>query len=364
MSFWETCCLQVLDVDRATPRWPGLTAALDEAGFDYIVSMQDGGQMWRFLRRLVAAHGGAITSEASLDKLVGGLVQRTHRPVFDEVLQELSGASWVSGFDADRFIESPLEDGQGIRNASVNLFIAGLEGTGHHFIKEIMDDCLSAGACQIDPELTRTLWDSRTDKATLKEAWAAAALRDTSNKLRVLNAYDRTDHMGEMTYTGMLTYPSFSQDWVPRLDLYSEVAREAGDKFFVLVLVRNPRTMLCSDFVRLKEGAEMKSLALNALVQQLQTLEPSAYHCLDYDTMPFVPPSLESFLGGLLQIRSLAKLFAAHYTNSTSACTEDEVSYDAVESLANAQQPLFDLCISADAAPPPVNLYGSMVGMA
>lgn len=340
---------------ESTSMWFGASSPLDDASFQMLKAQQDAGQMWRFLRRVLYAHGATIQSESALNSFVPSCIgwKVPNLRTFDKLLQELSSAKWVKGFSTETTGLPAVRETASTQK--INLFVAGVEGSGHHLLQAIADECIDLGGCMVDPELSFSLWDSRDDKTSLKNAWNDARLREleepieVDHQLRLLNAYDRANHPGELTFTGMMAYPSFSNHWVPRVDLYSQVASEAGDKLHILVLVRDPRMVLCSDDGTLGNNADVAVGALNALVEQLTNLDPSTYQCLDYNKLPTIPPSLAQFLGVLLKTNvPVVDLVAKHFQQPQSSC--DDIDGDAVALYAKAQEPLYELCRRADDA--------------
>jgi len=209
------------------------------------------------------------------------------------------------------------------------LFVAGVEGTGHHGWQDALETC---GKCVFLPEVSCLLWNELKDKDSLFPALLRSkkpdielilqhrvvdALRTAqeqhNDSLIILNAFEDETVTGrhKECYTGMMSYPNFNGPdkalQRPDIQLLAQLAELAEVDLRVLVLLRPAEQILASTVDNRHfetENREGLFLADNAqaLNLQLSRIDPEFMMCFDpYDRVDSVfSTSGKLRLGGFL----------------------------------------------------------------
>jgi len=210
------------------------------------------------------------------------------------------------------------------------LFVAGLEGSGHHLWIPLLKRCVKARRCAADVELGRRLWTDRTRKglwsfetklyapraakkweyAPPGAKWLSGFRRaegEVRTALRRLSRRNATSPLlASLGGCGMMSYPNFpgklKMFQTPDVRLLAELAEDEGVDFRILVLHRPAAAVLRSTTIHRHFGSwntEAVVLEHNAqtLLAQLQSLDPAFVLCTEYDRLPEFPEGLEAFLG-------------------------------------------------------------------
>lgn len=209
-----------------------------------------------------------------------------------DVVQHLTGstAATNSGTIAKNF-----GDGK-----SRLLFVAGLEGTGHHAWQDMFQECIDANHCEVHVNLTHSLMQFDPVKLTVHGLFGAedthmnAAQIDTVfhiMKSLAVGTGDRLYLVGLcfVKRSAMLSYPNYNGinkalDH-PDISTLAALAELAGLDFRVLVLQRSAQEILASTRRRDIGGVdEPKVLVDNAaaLYTQMKLIDRAFYHCVHY----------------------------------------------------------------------------------
>jgi hypothetical protein len=171
---------------------------------------------------------------------------------------------------------------------STYLFVAGLEGTSHHFWHTILQECKKQGACVVrDEAFHKAMWKKRKSITDLTTAWAKN--RPQTSKLLITNT---------LRGKGMMSYPNFKgkRQGYPALDKYAQVARSYGDRLKVLLLMRSPQDLLASDMKRFKRTEKDLVRSTRRLAAQLRQIPRNTIRCLQYEDLAKGAEWLSQFL--------------------------------------------------------------------
>lgn len=224
------------------------------------------------------------------------------------------------------------------------LFIAGLEGSGHHAWQDLFWACWKEdNACHVPQALQKTLYKNSTWglfnpitplRTVHKREWMA--LRDQAKKemqkeeqrvgpqmLSVLNVAEYIRDVGEMSYPNFIHGPERSLRR-PDVTLLANIAEEAGADLRILVLRRDApgiyhSTVTHRHFMPGLPQVMMLIDNAHSLFGQLMSIDPSFVRCIsNYGTDPdvktrglelasFVHPAFTKEKAGLWQ-RLLGKI--------------------------------------------------------
>lgn len=146
------------------------------------------------------------------------------------------------------------------------LFVAGLEGTGHHAWKSMLDVCAARRLCVVEEEMTRIMMRFDPHTRTVHGLFGAADV--DSNAAQVAALYRRMKEIAAaaeqahaapalhllglcfVKYSAMMSYPNYnglhkSLDH-PDISVMAAAAEAAGIDLRVLVLQRNAQEILRS----------------------------------------------------------------------------------------------------------------------
>lgn len=182
-------------------------------------------------------------------------------------------------------------------------FVAGLEGTGHHAMKAVMQPCMSGRGCHAASNLTNAFF--KVDKRAQQMHGLFSAndmgkveelLDEALQALLVLSAAPGPAvHIIGLAFTplaGMMSYPNFDVEGKvfhhPDLLVMAMLAESVGLDLRILVLQRSAEAVLASTKRRRFGGKhEEKILVENAgsLFTELHALDPLFYRCADYEDL-------------------------------------------------------------------------------
>lgn len=189
-----------------------------------------------------------------------------------------------------------------IQNASQRvLFVAGLEGTGHHSISSLLATCLEEGRCRTMEEVSLALFSKHGDSGLFASHKNNFLYSDNFynyfQRTLLSAAPNVTQAEGQHLYVlgldqpsdaGMMSYPNFgrgmkvlnSPDLPPLAFLFDHVAKL---DFRIIVLLRDADSILRSVYARGIGGeAEARILVNQAglLHSQLTLLDPQYFVCV------------------------------------------------------------------------------------
>eukprot|EP00931_Biecheleriopsis_adriatica_P043490 TRINITY_DN24869_c0_g1_i1.p1 TRINITY_DN24869_c0_g1~~TRINITY_DN24869_c0_g1_i1.p1 ORF type:complete len:247 (+),score=48.62 TRINITY_DN24869_c0_g1_i1:115-855(+) len=170
------------------------------------------------------------------------------------------------------------------------IFMAGLEGTGHHFWEQIYGRCVRQGSCtQRTGLFYKALWWYKSDPAKLAEAWKEE--RPGQGAFIPLNTYKPP------TPTVYLSYPNGLHDPLeyPQVQNYAKVAQQYGDSLKVVVLLRDPKEIMATDIRWNRTEAQMVE-APRELKSQLLQLAPGDIECQHFEKLTKGGTALAHFL--------------------------------------------------------------------
>ncbi|KAL3932426.1 MAG: hypothetical protein SGPRY_000712 [Prymnesium sp.] len=191
------------------------------------------------------------------------------------------------------------------------VFVAGLEGTGHHAVGAMWRAC--GAICTHDQQLTSMLWNGKEQAKSAMLVGTVVAedvsARDVAedyehrrkafiSRLRLV----RRKHPGKLVLlncfktdlivqTGEMSYPNFGGEdrpiHNPNLIVIAELAALAGVELRILVLDRPARELLISTSVHRKFGSIPRQAAILAtsaavLAAQLGQVDVALYQCVPY----------------------------------------------------------------------------------
>jgi len=199
------------------------------------------------------------------------------------------------------------------------VFIAGLEGSGHHFWREIFDKCTRTGDCVASPDLATALYSQNEKNGLFNHYEPTGNYSDAESEgvrsaFRALSSIDgmhwvnglgRHVENGNRGTTGMMSYPNFGgPDKIyqhPDVWALAKIAEAVGEDLRVLFVGRQARALLMSTAVHRQfapYGAEAVILAHNArvLASQLHALDREFVRCVEYEQLPDLPAGLSAWL--------------------------------------------------------------------
>lgn len=188
------------------------------------------------------------------------------------------------------------------------VFVAGLEGTGHHATKIFFDNCRRASLCIAALQLSALLYsggnkaqgifpypEDSAPFAAIKqrrmEFLHGLARLSNASKLIVLNTLSELNTQKGRPLTGMMSYPNFAGKFraFQHVDVHeiASLAESAGIDFRVLVLSRPAKEILVSTtehrhFDSRPQQAAVLADDAAALAAQLQLLDSSFMTCIPY----------------------------------------------------------------------------------
>mmetsp|Transcript_95775 Transcript_95775/g.271095 ORF Transcript_95775/g.271095 Transcript_95775/m.271095 type:complete len:301 (+) Transcript_95775:100-1002(+) len=172
----------------------------------------------------------------------------------------------------------------------VGVFVAGLEGSLHHFWGGVFDACVASGECVLPNKALQTaLWLERYNETALGSAWSTQEF-DRTQLLYLNYGADESE----------LSYPNgVKRGGYPQLLHYANAAKDNGDMLKVLVSLRFPDDILASVQYRFGRPAETLIQAADALLEQLQRLDrefPSSWKCISAGSIFDFSDQVDEFL--------------------------------------------------------------------
>lgn len=185
------------------------------------------------------------------------------------------------------------------------LFIAGLEGTGHHAFREMFIVCVDAGICEPDHILARASQEFNSSTGEMYGLFSGMGRYEMSHvatletRMREL-ANKKGNHLYlyglEFTAgSGAMSYPNYDGRFksMDNPDVYTMamIAESAGLDFRVIVLQRSAESIIRSTMRRGIGGsfADMEPRVLiesaNALFTQLLLLDKKFFLCFSFETL-------------------------------------------------------------------------------
>lgn len=231
-------------------------------------------------------------------------------------------------------------------NNSRLLLVAGLEGTGHHAISDMMSVCMKASpskSCSEDVDLSVMMMHSLApEKHQIGQFGlffgedanrAGQHIQTIESRMKEL-AKASMSHLyflglGKTAKTGMFSYPAFAGPFKainhPDAFALAVMAEKSNLDFRILVLQRNHLEILASTHKRHFGGnVEARLLIHNAeaLLAQLRLLDKRFYRCVDYKTLNKIDDvekkRLQNFLHPVVLRNSLTGMLKQlHYNNHT-----------------------------------------------
>jgi hypothetical protein len=207
------------------------------------------------------------------------------------------------------------------------VFVAGMEGTGHHMFRAIFEKCvaLRPALCEFDKELPQLLFKATVDSSSISpgkgimEIKHRGALKNARrySGLFGVSAYDAHSNILNAVFSrmkeiassassgkklvilntqdddkaGVLSYPNYDglhrSVHNPDLHVLACVAEAAGVDFRVVVLQRSAEAAYASFHRRFHVEASLMGIvtSANVLYAQLTQIAPDFYHCVSYDDM-------------------------------------------------------------------------------
>eukprot|EP01033_Poteriospumella_lacustris_P014126 gene14127-10089_t len=188
------------------------------------------------------------------------------------------------------------------------LFVAGLEGTGHHAVKSVLSECYERNLCARVANATYDLFRHSTTDGShglfgVKDAKYSSFLLERFyrhlHELKQRSEETQEEHlyvfgMERDPGSGMLSYPTFNDresKVFDHLDLVpmALIAEAVGIDFRVIVLQRNAHDIFVSTMIHRHFGNGIQPHVLlenaAALYSQLSFLSPEYFLCLRYHEM-------------------------------------------------------------------------------
>lgn len=181
------------------------------------------------------------------------------------------------------------------------VFIAGLEGTGHHGLNSMFQICVKKRLCKPEVEITQKIMSFKRLENQLHGLFGAVDVEtslhiadEIQKRMNELSNSTETQlyflGLGFVKFSGMLSYPNYNGAYKtldhPDAFTLAQLAEAAGIDFRVVVLQRNAMEILASDMDHREHGGrlEPKILINNAadLYSQLKLLDKRFFHCLNY----------------------------------------------------------------------------------
>lgn len=177
----------------------------------------------------------------------------------------------------------------------VGVFVAGVEGTMHHFWTSVFRSCVKMGKCKYTSELYReALWFQRNFQPALDAGWAQQDFKNHT----ILYLNSRCSSFFKQC-TPQLSYPNGLYHEYPELVHYAQAAFSNGDQLKVIVTLRDADEILASDQERFKRTANFEIKAADVLLEQLTAfnrLFPDSWRCIDAGSIVALAQQIDTFL--------------------------------------------------------------------
>jgi hypothetical protein len=258
-------------------------------------------------------------------------VQPEQAPFATDLIERLSNATGPS----------PLPkriNSEGIRL----IFVAGLEGTGHHAWNAVFEQCVSSGECAVATNLTQALMQFDPVKKVVHGLFGADDAH--VNSIQLYDVYQQMQSLAALSDSraylvglcfvhraAMLSYPNYNGvnkalDH-PDLHILATLAEMAGVDFRVIVLQRSAREILSSTTSRDIGGSNEPKILIDnaaAIYTQMLLVDPAFYHCVQYRELGSLSQrqkhSLAAFIHPALSVPTIDRMLSAvRYAGSTQA---------------------------------------------
>jgi hypothetical protein len=229
------------------------------------------------------------------------------------------------------------------------LFIAGLEGTGHHAWNAMFEVCTSSGKCEVDVNLTQHLMHYDPSRQTVHGLFGAADGSTHSAQLEAVHQHLHAlaqrggQHLHFVglcfvKHSAMLSYPNYNGVHKPLdhpdISVLAALAESAGVDFRVLVLQRSAKEILASTEHRGIGGAMEPSILIsNAAVlhTQLSLLDRRFYHCVQYRALGNLTYTQQEQLADFLHPTLIKPVLSSmlgtvHYSRGSESLSSNETA--------------------------------------
>ena len=204
-------------------------------------------------------------------------------------------------FDQCAASESTITRKTQFSNKKRFIFVAGLEGTGHHFLgtifrtidqfKVLNSDPIRCHLMQIDSttqffDLAPNSHGYQDKKQLIINKLRTFSAENSSFSLFALNTDKES---GKNCMSGMMSYPNGlnGKSW-PDIRSLAHVAEEAGVDLRIIVLTRPTIPMIQSVSARfrsIQQNINLVETGANMLVKQLDEIDPAFFTCVSYDDL-------------------------------------------------------------------------------
>eukprot|EP01033_Poteriospumella_lacustris_P006265 gene6265-4500_t len=171
------------------------------------------------------------------------------------------------------------------------LFVAGIEGSGHHAIKDAMSSCFERGLCKKTPiskDLSHLHDASHGLAGAFDTLFHDDEIENVYGHLRELAYYSQSPEAKIVSPMDPLPFPPSPYPSGHPFYLDHTLAEAAGVDIRILLLNRRAKDALYSTERRgFGNGIQPPTLvgAANALLNQMRNLDPQFYLCLDYEDL-------------------------------------------------------------------------------
>jgi hypothetical protein len=222
------------------------------------------------------------------------------------------------------------------------IFVAGLEGTGHHAWNAVFEQCVSSGECAVATNLTQALMQFDPVKKVVHGLFGADDAH--VNSIQLYNVYQQMQSLAALSDSraylvglcfvhraAMLSYPNYNGvnkalDH-PDLHILATLAEMAGVDFRVIVLQRSAREILSSTTSRDIGGSNEPKILIDnaaALYTQMLLVDPAFYHCVQYRELGSLSQrqkhSLAEFIHPALSVSTMDRMLSTvRYAGSSHA---------------------------------------------
>lgn len=193
--------------------------------------------------------------------------------------------------------DSPVKDH---RQGARYIFLAGLEGSGHHFFQTVFEKCIEVGSCgNRSREFYRWAWGAskRNDPIAMRRVWEMEDPRPDAPGIPFAPRQDVVYPMNAIAVAGqMMSYPNYLPGTNPNMVQFAEAAASLGDSFKVVVLLRNPRDLLSSAQRRFNHTEDDLVQSMVEMEEQLKKMPEGSYRCLKFEKFNEVGATFRKFL--------------------------------------------------------------------
>ncbi len=223
----------------------------------------------------------------------------------------------------NRYLNLPYVEKHIFSNQTRFIFFAGLGGTGHHLIEQLIKGLNHTKEYADAPEIRNNLWNTKVRSDSLftihskhgfKEAIKNVYQGFHSHNTLHNKIYDSTKLKPAVYFTlnclasgrsGMLSYPNFfasQHNYEPNFNILAKVAECAGVDYRVVIMTRDPFNSIISVFKRFLKKSTYKqilqyidlfALSQRHLLRQIASTDKSFYTCVEYEKFNHHAKSIE-----------------------------------------------------------------------